>query len=61
MEWLLRPSKFRKGGAAMERISKISKTLVVVAMLAVAMVSAAGCHHFYNRHFGGFVDRYDRR
>ena len=45
----------------MERISKIRKTLVVVAMLAVVMASAAGCHHFYNRHFGGYADHYDRR
>ena len=45
----------------MERISEISKTWLVVAMLAVMMASAVGCHHFYNRHFGGFYDRYRDR
>ena len=45
----------------MERISNINKTLVVAAVLAVMMASAVGCHHFYNRHFGGYYDRYRDR
>jgi hypothetical protein len=43
----------------MERITKARKMLVV-AMLAVVMASAAGCHHFYNRHFSDYSNRHDR-
>ena len=45
----------------MERMSTIGKPLVVVAMLAVMMASAVGCHRFFDRHFGGYYDRYRDR